>query len=353
VKIFHLITTIDLGGAEKQLCILVEEQIRNGIRVEVIPLKGAAELLNKLRDLGATVNLDFFNKNPVKQLIAFRKYFKKNVGIIHAHLPRAEFLSAFSKGKNRLIISKHNAERFIPNGNPYVSRNLSRIVLRQATDVIAISKAVRDFLISSKELNKGANVAVIYYGFILDEKTKSNHLKENFLLGTVSRLVEQKDIPTLLRAFAIVSQRIPNSRLQIIGIGPLQGQLLNLAKNLGIANNVDWIGKSDKVMDYMNSWSVFALTSRYEGFGLVLLEAMSAQVPIVASNISAVPEVLGNDSRQLFELGDHKDLAEKILNLNDSLTKENIVRLQTLRLTQFSVVKMESAVRDLYSQSRS
>jgi glycosyltransferase involved in cell wall biosynthesis len=353
VKVFHLITTIDLGGAEQQLCILVEEQVRNGIRVEVIPLKGEVELLNKLRNLGAAVNLDFLNKNPVKQLAAFKRYFKKNVGIIHAHLPRAEIISAFSKGKNTLVISKHNAEIFIPNGNPFLSRLLSRIVLARATDVIAISNAVRDFLERSKELNESTRVTVIYYGFKTNENTNSCHPQGHFLLGTVSRLVEQKDIPTLLRAFALVSQKIPNARLQVLGIGPLRDQLFNLAADLDITTRVDWLGKSEKVIDLMSSWSVFALTSKYEGFGLVLLEAMSARVPIVASNISAIPEVLGNDSRQLFDPGDHRGLAEKILDLTDSLTRENIIRAQTLRLTCFSAVKMESEIRRIYAQSRS
>ena len=190
MKVFHLITTIDLGGAEQQLCILVEEQIRNDIRVEVIPLKGEAELLNKLRNLGATVNLDFLNKNPVKQLIAFRRYFKKNFGIIHAHLPRAEIMSAFSKGRNRLIISKHNAELFIPNGNPFLSRLLSRIVLKRATDVITISNAVRDFLVRSKELNQDTRVTVIYYGFKPTENTNSLHHQENFLYTHIDEICE-------------------------------------------------------------------------------------------------------------------------------------------------------------------
>ncbi len=353
MKVFHLITTIDLGGAEQQLCVLVEEQIRNGVRVEVIPLKGGVALVNKLKNFGATVNLDFLNKNPIKQLFAFRRYFSKNVGILHAHLPRAEFMAAFSRGKNRLIISKHNAETFIPNGNPFFSRILSKLVLRRASNVIAISNAVRDFLMRSKELNKHACVNVIYYGFNPDENTKPHHPQEHFLVGTVSRLVEQKDIPTLLRAFAIVSQKIPNARLQVLGVGPLADQLFNLAAELDITTRVDWLGKSEKVIDLMSTWSVFALTSKYEGFGLVLLEAMSAKVPIVASNISAIPEVLGNDSRQLFKPGDHRDLAEKILDLTDSLTRENIVRAQTLRLTYFSAVKMESEIRLIYAQSRS
>jgi glycosyltransferase involved in cell wall biosynthesis len=353
VKVFHLITTIDLGGAEQQLCILVEEQIRNGVEVEVIPLKGKAELLNKLESLGVRVNLDFLNMNPALQLLLLRGYFKINVGIIHSHLPRAEIVSAFSKGSNRLIISKHNAEKFIPKGNPLLSRLLSKAVLRQATSIIAISHAVNDFLIQSKELNKHAHVIVIHYGFKPAQELVPLHSKDHFLIGTVSRLVEQKDIPTLLRAFALVSKRIPNARLQILGIGPLRDHLLILASELGITNKVDWLGKSDKVLEVMSSWSVFTLTSRYEGFGLVLLEAMCAQIPIVATNTSAIPEVIGNDPSQLFEPGDHNGLAERIIYLADPSARSNIVQAQTVRLRFFSAVKMESKLRGIYAQSRS
>lgn len=350
MKVFHVITTIDLGGAEQQLCVLVEEQIRNGIDVEVIPLKGGAELFHKLKTLGAGVNLDFINWSPLRQLWHIRKYFKNNSGIVHAHLPRAEFMAALSKGKNRLIISKHNAENFIPDGNLILSRVLSKVVLRQATDIIAISNAVNDFLINSNELNKNAHLTVIHYGIKKNEWIGSREFKNPFLVGTVSRLVEQKDIPTLLKAFRLVSKEIPDARLQILGVGPLQNQLLDLAADLKITNKVDWLGKSDRVMELMNSWSVFALTSKYEGFGLVLLEAMSARLPIFATNISAIPEVIGEQSNQLFELGDHVGLAERIISTRDLQVRQNILQAQAIRLVQFSAVKMESKVREIYSR---
>jgi glycosyltransferase involved in cell wall biosynthesis len=105
-----------------------------------------------------------------------------------------------------------------------------------------------------------------------------------------------------------------------VGDGYQRKYLDDLSKELKIEKQVIWLGKIDNVPKFLSELDLFVFTSKGEGFGLVLLEAMLASRPILAANNSAIPEVLGKDYAGLFKTGDFIDLAQKI-----SMVMENKV----------------------------
>ena len=119
-----------------------------------------------------------------------------------------------------------------------------------------------------------------------------------------------------------------------------------LTTQLKLDKNVLWLGKKSKIQDYLNIMDMFVLSSIYEGFGLVLLEALSVGVPIVASNISAIPEVLGNDYPYLARVGDYSDFADKMMEIYqanaDEITK--LALLSKGRLALFNPKQMKEKV---------
>ena len=125
----------------------------------------------------------------------------------------------------------------------------------------------------------------------LDKNLNANTVK--FL--TVARLVPQKNISLLLRAFQEVHLHFPQDSLTVVGNGFLKSDLMKLADSLNISEVVHFVGKTDKIEQFYEVHDVFVLSSLYEGFGLVLLEAGLYSMPIIASNISAIPEVLGDN----------------------------------------------------------
>ena len=130
MKIFHLITTLERGGAENQLVTLVREQIRDNNQVFVGYLKGKPELVTELEKMSATVLSEVSNLALILQIFKIRKIINKlEPDIIHAHLPRAELISSLIKGKTKLILSKHNSETFWPGVNARLSRYLSKFTL--------------------------------------------------------------------------------------------------------------------------------------------------------------------------------------------------------------------------------
>jgi glycosyltransferase involved in cell wall biosynthesis len=117
---------------------------------------------------------------------------------------------------------------------------------------------------------------------------------DEILIGSVGRLVEQKDYPTLLQAFALAATLVPNLRLVIAGDGPLRASLEQLVRNLEIADRVRFLGNWHDVPTLLRSTDVFALASKFEPFGVALLEAKAAALPIVATAVNEIPDIVSD-----------------------------------------------------------
>jgi glycosyltransferase involved in cell wall biosynthesis len=348
-KVVHVITTISRGGAENQLLILARAQHKSGREVEIFYLKGQPELMNDFVESGVKVNSSLYGKNPVLQAVFFRRALKDFNGVIHAHLPRAELIAAVSGCK--FIFSRHNAESFFPGAPKSISRSLSRFVSRRSTLGVAISEAVKIFLFEEREISKKCKISVIYYAI---ETIKYAALNQGgfpvagYRIGTISRLVPQKDLFTLISSYSIILKKFPTAELIIIGSGPLENQLKTYAEGLGISNGIQWIGRTADTEKFYHSINTFVLSSIYEGFGLVLLEAMSYGVPIVASKVSAIPEVIGFDHPLISELSNPESFATNIEKSFSREKRDIVLAYQAQRLEKFTTQKLIDTLDELY-----
>jgi len=358
-QVIHVITTIERGGAENQLLILVREQCKMGIPVLVVPLKGRPDLHKELLAVGADVNFSCFNRSFTRQILAFKQLRSSSV-LIHAHLPRAELLVAIS-GVKKFIFSRHNTEPYFPGAPKWISIVLSRLVSFRANTGIAISNAVYEFLLSSKEVAAKFPLEVVPYGtapatelnviILKDLRSRFNIEPRDFIIGTIARLTPQKDLPTLLKAFSLVLKANPNVKLLIVGDGSEKARLLKLAEELNISRRIIWAGKTSAIIEHLSLMNIFVLSSLYEGFGLVLLEAMSAKIPIVASNNSAIPEVLGINHPGLAQTSHSEDFSTKICLMQNPDFKKLALDLQESRLLHFSSKTMAERIETIYQKS--
>lgn len=351
-EIIHVITTINRGGAENQLLILVREQVKTGNNVKVVSLKGEPELKQELELSGAVVDTSLNSKNPLIQSFLLAKFITDRNVILHAHLPRAELVATLIPRRFRLFTSRHNAEPFFPGAPRLISNLLSKLVEIRAVKIIAISNAVRDYVVDRGEVMNKAKIIVAYYGYQTHNSPQRVHdfTKPILKLGTISRLAEQKDLKTLIRVFAKYNAIYPKATLSILGAGPLENELKNIASGLGVADSVIFLGRSSEVLAYLSSLDLFLLTSKYEGFGMVLFEAMDAQIPIIASNNSAIPEVLGEKHPGLCKTGDIEDFLERIIQFNQAITCEKVINFQNLRLEEFKAEVMNLNILEVYNK---
>jgi glycosyltransferase involved in cell wall biosynthesis len=119
------------------------------------------------------------------------------------------------------------------------------------------------------------------------------------LIGSVGRLVEQKDYPTQLRAFAMAVAEVPALRMVLAGDGPLKAGLLRMARELKISRQVSFIGHCERVPAFLRCLDIFVLASKFEPFGVALLEAKAAGVAIVATRVNEIPEILSEGTSGL------------------------------------------------------
>ena len=361
-KVTHLITTIERGGAEKQLLTLASEQIQSGLAVEVIFLKGKSELKKEFEEFGVEVNKLLVGKSFLKQIYLLSKHLRKNPSPVHAHLPKSELLAAIVVRNKHFIFTRHNSEPFWPGSPRIISNLLSKFVCKRASQGIAISNAVKSYLIKRNEVPTGYIIDVVYYGFQKDSLTNSAGLNSitnlitsqnsNFKIGTIGRLVPQKDYPTLLSAFSNVLKSVPSTELYVVGEGYLQKELIELSKSLGVNSKVHWLGKTEYINNFLSKIDLFILPSKYEGFGLVLLEAMVAKKPIIAGNNSAIPEVLGKSYEGFFSTGDVNALAQQIKTvISDNNFSERLVQSYSGQLDLFDPSKMNTNIKKVYTNA--
>lgn len=137
-------------------------------------------------------------------------------------------------------------------------------------------------------------------------------------IACVARLVEYKRVEDLIRAVDIVKKTIPDIQCKIIGTGPLELELKELTKTLNLEDNIEFLGfveKHEDVMKVVNSSKIFCLPSVVEGFGIVIIEALSLKTPFVAAEIPPVVEASGKKGGLFYQPKNYQQLSECLLEL--------------------------------------
>jgi glycosyltransferase involved in cell wall biosynthesis len=277
--------------------------------------------------------------------------------LVHTHLVHADVYGGIAAGALRIpsVSTRHNDDRYLLGPFRYVDRAFARPARR----LIAISDAVRRFL--ERAGHDPAKLLTIRYG--LDELPAARSEPTPAAAGipadaplalAVGRLIAQKDHTTLLRAFALVHETVPEAHLAILGAGPLEAELRGLVAGLGLDAVVALPGRTD-IRDWLERAQVFVHTSRWEGFGIALLEAMLAGLPVVATNVSAVPEVVADgETGILVEPGDHDRIAEALRSLLSDPARARARALgeagRHRALTEFSVARMAASTQAVYDE---
>lgn len=375
--IFHLITSLDKGGAESHLYSLIKKQIENKLSIYVFYLRGNDYWKKHLNKMGVKVfklnvynNFDFISL--ISAFISLQSYIKKiKPKVIHAHLSTMELLAAFLKfkfnKKFKLIITKHLDSFFLEAsfGRKSFLRGIyiDKFIINQADKIICISNQVKKYF--SQEIDQKNKYKTIYYGFsnkdflnspnintkLISLRKKYNLKKNEIVLLNVARHVKQKSLIILLKAFSIYSKKKDNAKLILVGRGRETNNLKKLAIELNINNRICWINNYENIKDIFLLSNTFVLPSEYEGLGLVLLEAMSSKTPIIASKSSAIPEVIKNNfNGYLFKKNNFKNLAEKLFLIENKKIQKKFKKNGLIFLKEkFNLNRMNKMTTKIYN----
>lgn len=369
MRVVHITKVTRISGAERHLLLLLAGLLQRGVDASLVIL---VERDKPMDDMLAEARA---REIPISRLVIRRDYDlallwrlrallrDKKPDLVHTHLVHADlfgYFAARAAGVRRVISSRHNDDQFRYRPR---WRKLHRRLWRWTKGGIAISESISRFAIEV-EGAPAEKITVVHYGIDFawlsdDDIEAARHRlrtdlgleRDALLLGMVCRLVEQKGIPYALEALRRLRSQFPRAHLVIAGDGENADELRRLASALGIADRVHWLGWRSDAADLMSAFDLLLVPSLWEGFGLVLLEAMARRVPVIASRVGAIPEVVAHgETGILIEPGDVPALAQAMARLlDDRALRKYMGLLGAARLEErFSVERMVEGTLGVY-----
>lgn len=278
---------------------------------------------------------------------------------IDPHCLLVAFLSKMFFGdKVKIIASIHNnirdaiKEKSTKLIQPIV-RTFFGLMLKSGGPIVCVSHGL------SKDVKEYFGIAklpkTIYYGIEGPKVRRPKPLhKKNKILLSVARFNEQKDFITLIHAFLLVIKKVPDTFLYLVGDGPQKNKVRRYVDSLGISKQVKFLGWSQNPSNIYKRSDVFILSSRREGFGYVLIEAMSFGIPVVSTNTPFGPsEILENEKYGLLTpMNNPKTMALKILEIITNEKEFKYFSQKSIeRSRYFSISKMLQGYEEIIKQA--
>lgn len=367
LRILHVITTLDVGGAEMHLLSQVRGQCAAGAEVRVAYLKGHGTLAADFRAAGA----EWVGQVPAARPFGLWGHLRW-ARLVHSHLLKADMLTALLAtlaGRRRCLVSgKHNDEQVLK--RPLVSR-IHGLLGNLPVRTVVLSDHVGRFVerYGRVPLSKQRR---IYYGldpapFEAAAAARAEHrarLRPALGLGLddvvfvcVARFAPQKAHDVLLRALELARREAgPGIKLVLVGDDPFgdgRRRAEALAEKLGLSGAAIFTGIRRDVPALLGASDVFTMASLWEGLGLVFLEAMAAELPVLATRVSAVPEVVvEGETGLLAQAGDPADLARGMVQLaRDAQLRQRLGQAGHRRvLERFGLERMVAETLELYRE---
>lgn len=311
--VVHLIYKLDFGGLETLLVECVNRMPAEKYRHAIVCLTDYTEFSKKITR--TDVEIFSLNKKPGLGLdthIAIWKLFRKlKPGILHTYnLSAIEYsVAATLAGVLVRVHAEHGRDASDPEGKNWKHNLLRRLLIPFVDYFVPVSKDLQQWLRTrihvpdAKNLliNNGVDTRQFATGKRNDMRSdrlqkESGFPEDAFVIGTVGRIQDVKNHAGLIDAFIRLRELLPEQkqrlRLAIIGDGPLLSTLRAKVQDAGIAELVWLPGAREDIADIMPFFSLFAMTSIAEGTPVVILEAMASGLPVVATKVGGIPEVV-------------------------------------------------------------
>ncbi|MFQ2035830.1 glycosyltransferase [Aeromonas veronii] len=302
MKITLLSTGLQVGGAEKQVCSLADYYASNGNEVQLISITGDSVIKPnnskiEIVELKSKKSLLGLARSYVEARARIKKF---SPDVVHSHMVHANIFA-------RLLRLSVNIPKLICTAHSSNEGGLARMFAYRLTDRLCdlttnVGEEAKRISISRgavpahriMAMYNGINTKCFMYSHHARDKRRRELgiSQDDVLLLAVGRLTAAKDYPNLLSAFSIVSNIKENTRLIIIGSGEEEKTLKVLTDSLGISSKVDFLGLRHDVNEWMCAADLYVMSSAWEGIPLVLLEAMSCELMVVATDCGGVKEIL-------------------------------------------------------------
>jgi glycosyltransferase involved in cell wall biosynthesis len=353
MRVGLVIGQLTYGGAEGQLCRLAV-RLRESCDVVVYCMSDATEPYGaQLRAAGVSLRVfPAFGSFDLTRVVRLARALRQDkIAVVHAFLFIASayaYLATRIPGGARLVTSARNCKH---EPNP-VRRWLMIRAFRASEAVICNSREMAAFATEYYGAPED-RIHIVYNGVDCDRFRAERRAHEGLRIGTVGRIERQKNLDVFLEAAAGVAARIGDARFFVVGQGGERARLEEKRRTLGLADAVEFVGTTDDVPGFLAQLDQFWLTSDHEGTPNVVLEAMAAGVPVVATRVGGTAEILvDGETGILVDKGDVGAVIEAGIRLASEVAAaaKMSARARGEVEARYSVSAMVEATRQVYDE---
>ncbi|MCX4337767.1 MAG: glycosyltransferase family 4 protein [Bacteroidales bacterium] len=363
MKILHITPNIETGGVQSLIYEFGKYQLKHGHDVDVLYLRNDESLYYKEKDYfdaGVKVIRGRYPKTyDPRNILVIREYLCA-YDIVHVHLFPNQLYAKIAQmlvprqKRPVLITTEHNTYN---NRRKYsMLRLLDRWFYKSYDKIVCISRQTKENIdkwlcsesLSEKTVTITNGVDLEKFSSAPDRLSEAIQLEPGAkYIVMVARMTHPKDPITLIKAIALCDNSVHGV---FIGSGPLESSMAAEAESLGISSRIHMLGNRTNVEELIKGCDIGVLSTLWDGFGLVAVEYMAAGLPVLATDVDGLCEVVG-DKELLFSYGDTKSLAKKITQLlSDQDYLESKKRYCASRCMEFSIDRMNSEYLELYKK---
>jgi len=366
--ILHLIDTAGMYGAENVILTLLHELQSNNINVILGCIRedenNIPELAKKAKELNISVVYFTMRRgfNPIGIYRIHSFILKHNISLVHSHGYKPNiYLSAILFKNYKTITTIHGWAKRTAGIKTVFYEYLDLLSLKRLNHVVAVSKTLF-YEIINKGINK-SNVTVIYNGIDYKKniihleknylRLKYNYAEDDFIIGAIGRLTKIKNHLCLIESLPAILKEINECKIIIAGDGPLKKELISKINSYHLSKNVYLVGYTDKIHEILSLIDLFVMPSLSEGLPIALLEAMASGLPVIATKVGGIPEVIDKDDCGiLIPPNDAKQISDNVIKLFQDEEKRTRIGLvaKSIVQTKFSSKNMAHQYIDLYKK---
>ena len=357
---------LERGGAESQLVSIANGLGTRGWRVTVLSYQPFSEnsLRSKYRespDALLTLNASGKVRKLVSFFLALLEVRRQRPDIVVGFMFHGMMTARIPRGliRSSAKVSAVRSERHSPLREKLIG------LTDRMTDAVTVQSRVVAEALCRRGVTSASRIRVIPNSVNLetfasdgsreDARRELGIAENQFLWLAAGRLAAAKDYPTMLGAFAVLTDRCPQAMLAIAGDGPLRGEIKSLVQQMGLAERVRLLGLRSDVPRLLQASDALVLSSAWEGMPVVVLEAMASRRPVVATSVASIPEMLEDGiSGLLVPPGDSEALADAMVKLMDAdpedrraMTEKAYERVRTTYSEDVVIGQWESLFHEL------
>jgi len=365
IKLLHVVNRFGVGGSERQQTELIKRLPSERYQQVVATMEDHGRFREDIKGLGVEIGefptVTFYDRNALHQYRSLARLIKQQgIQLVHCHDFYSNFLGSVASklaGQKKLITSRRNMGIMFST----VQRLGQRMAYAFSAAVISNSDTATEILVK-KEFVPRRKIHRIYNGIDTDHFSPAEPPAELAqllglstgapIIGTVGRLYPGKGQDTFIRAAVEVHKIRPDVQFLIVGGGPAEEEFRQLAQQLGAASAIVFAGERRDIADLLALMDVFVLSSLAESLPNAVLEAMACALPVVATNVGGVPEIVTEaETGFLVEPKDHHALADRILKIlgNPDLAAGMGAVARKKVLEEFSCDKLVENVESVYA----